>query len=1831
MAAPELRLEVSLGLNTFRNQMRTLVNIAQSEFTAQLNVRFNRATLAKELDGLRRAIGRSTYKVEIGGNWENLPAKVASLQKALQDLRSSEKVELKVGGIASINSKEARRIRTALYRQLTSAGGKLLVPATITAKTTKADKESLQKQIGSIVVPFSIDPSSAKDDLSQLRASAASAFTGIAVSLDFSKAKTELDSFAAELKAKLSNITVNVKANLEQQAITKGAKTSAEIDADVARGLQAISEMGAARMSSAGGGSVTEAARREQLRSAISGEGVTKLKNIAGQLGVGGAGKYRTATINDLIDKIVKEASIEAITKYLDPKAMMRNPDRSGLQKALDTFARGVFRMLGIDPESIRQKRLPPAINWQATTPPSGIPIGPSSTGRMLPGGVTPATLPGTAFVSQKRLVGDILSAGLKEAIRNAANAFVDNVRRELVAAVRSTSVVDLGNRVKAIRPGIEPKLLTPGIGRAAELYRNSDRSEFFARREAEARARSELRSADILASTRERPAAPYSTYNRPAKPREAIIPYQGPGALVRTPEPPSGPSSLLARRLPTGYLEAGMMASGLRNADRYLKQAKVPLAGAIEELGSELSEATKQVLLYGAAYKALAFFTNLPRQAFDAAKALQTFNNQLNAVTGNAQSAARASAFVSSVVDKFNIPLDSAREGFVKLYASMEPAGINPQVIEGLFVGISKASATLGLSSDQVDRITYAFSQMASKGQIMAEEVSGQLGDVIPGALSIMAKAAGLSMSDFKVAMEKGQLSGKALEQVFANLEIVLDQRFGKGAKGAATTLQGTVNAIQTAMTRLYQSFEPMIGAMAQAFGPTVISLINDSAAAVKAFSASMSGSSGSANMLSQNGKMIYGVIRQLAEIFKATKQVIEDLAPTFGFLGGAVLTTLEYLAKFINTPIGAFLANWAIQSAIAMTALQLLAKAGILNAASAMLELIRQLITGQITLSSLATTAGTAKFALMGLGATAVLAGLTMLISHLNSVYQKMLDIQSGAKDAARSIASMSATEAVITARKYESQIQLLRKFQAESKGLGGLVSATGAEVSAMAAAGGTPGVAFTGPLVNEKTGQYGPGTIDPTQVEAAIQRLSDLMAAARQQTRADILPQLQKVDLAPGKDQSAGKALEEAQKQADIRRKYESDLMKLSHEQAMALSDIEFEHWKTLQDQKFDYAAAGQNEWMQRELKFQKDLQAIEIRRMETVRRANQESQKAAVEAAAAAYVAQSGGGMAGAGRATFGATGRVFNAPGWVHGHFQNMNREALIRDTTDVVMKLLSQGVKPELGSGARFSSGMSQQQVEGLVRSGIAGHKKYGSGVGAVDIFVPEGTRVPVPLSNVAGPFGAGGIQGTLPGGTQLMHLAPGSAAGGRVGAAAGATPARVRAEMKKDSAAMLETQQAMNARERESVTIKNANAAAQREINILIKEYVASILPVEQLKLENSLIADKNALLSSGVYGEALDTEMKIGEAQKRTALGIEQASKRIAENNDLAQKGVRTKEETNRLNEIEAKRIADLKKGLEEYLPLLRQKLQLEQQSAEATLRASIQRATPLGGMGLAAGFIGQAGTSYEEAIGRGATPQAAKAFAELQNQYTLLEVRNEAIKSSILGIGDAFGTAMTTGIASLVDGTGTAKEVFSNFLKSIGQALLQAAAQMIATYIAIGIARIFAGLGGGAKPDMSVGAITERAGIGATSSLLQGFANGGVASGGFVPFKAFAGGGVVNGPTLGLVGEGKYNEAIVPLPDGRSIPVVMKGESQSSRSLLSSNGGAGNGSPVLSMNFTTTTINGVEYVSRDQLEAAMMETRKLAAREGAQRGAVLAIDKLQQSPTTRRRIGL
>ena len=60
----------------------------------------------------------------------------------------------------------------------------------------------------------------------------------------------------------------------------------------------------------------------------------------------------------------------------------------------------------------------------------------------------------------------------------------------------------------------------------------------------------------------------------------------------------------------------------------------------------------------------------------------------------------------------------------------------------------------------------------------------------------------------------------------------------------------------------------------------------------------------------------------------------------------------------------------------------------------------------------------------------------------------------------------------------------------------------------------------------------------------------------------------------------------------------------------------------------------------------------------------------------------------------------------------------------------------------------------------------------------------------------------------------------------------------------------------------------------------------------------------------------------------------------------------------------------------------------------------------------------------------------------------------------------------------------------------------------------------------------------------GAGGIGGFIGGFF--GLAQGGVMP-RGYASGGIVKEPTF-LVGEGRHNEAVVPLPDGRSIPVSL-----------------------------------------------------------------------------------
>jgi tape measure domain-containing protein len=469
-----------------------------------------------------------------------------------------------------------------------------------------------------------------------------------------------------------------------------------------------------------------------------------------------------------------------------------------------------------------------------------------------------------------------------------------------------------------------------------------------------------------------------------------------------------SGQSSRLASPLGPGYLAVGKGLAGIESAygqaKGFLNTNKFPAAGAVAGLGSEFGNAIKQVLLFGTAYKALAFLTSLPGEAFEAAKGLATYKNQLQAVTAESGTFEQSFAFVDGLAARFNVPLDSARQGFIKLYASMEPAGFDQGQIEGLFTGISKASAAFGLSADKVDRVNYAFAQMASKGQIMSEELKGQLGDVLPGALGLFAEAAQMSIPEFSKAMEDGAFKGKAMEQVLGNVSILLNTKFGPAAEGAAKTLQGAVNQIQNNLSLMYQSFAPIVDGVAAAFGPQVNSLIKDVTDTVKVLTTTLVGGGDGFDTLSPRAQAFYAAVQTLEPALRQAGAALTDLGSRLAALAPYFVQVLASVISFASSPLAraALIAALAIGTLTA--AMKLLEVTGIKAVLKSIYTFIGTLTTGIPVACGIARVAVIGlKLVITGLFAGAVLIGLDFLVG-------KLLRIGDAANDSAKDLRGMA-----------------------------------------------------------------------------------------------------------------------------------------------------------------------------------------------------------------------------------------------------------------------------------------------------------------------------------------------------------------------------------------------------------------------------------------------------------------------------------------------------------------------------------------------------------------------------------------------------------------------------------------------------------------------------------------------------------------------------------------------------------------------------------------------------------------------------------------------------
>lgn len=170
---------------------------------------------------------------------------------------------------------------------------------------------------------------------------------------------------------------------------------------------------------------------------------------------------------------------------------------------------------------------------------------------------------------------------------------------------------------------------------------------------------------------------------------------------------------------------------------------------------------------------------------------------------------------YLEQTSDRLGISLSASREGFKQLAAGLRGTALEGEATRGIFEGVATAGAAMRLSADDIGGAYRALSQIASKGKVQAEELRGQLGERLPGAFRIAARAMGVTQSELNKLLETGQVTAEDFLPKFA---AALQEEFGPLAAEVA-------NGPAAAMER----FRNQVGLLQVAFGNELLPMLTD------------------------------------------------------------------------------------------------------------------------------------------------------------------------------------------------------------------------------------------------------------------------------------------------------------------------------------------------------------------------------------------------------------------------------------------------------------------------------------------------------------------------------------------------------------------------------------------------------------------------------------------------------------------------------------------------------------------------------------------------------------------------------------------------------------------------------------------------------------------------------------------------------------------------------------------------------------------------------------------------------------------------------------------
>lgn len=244
--------------------------------------------------------------------------------------------------------------------------------------------------------------------------------------------------------------------------------------------------------------------------------------------------------------------------------------------------------------------------------------------------------------------------------------------------------------------------------------------------------------------------------------------------------------------------------------------------------------------------------------------------------ITGSTVAANKEFAFLRDVAAELGQNFYTLADTYKGFLAASRGTTLAGKETREIFVGITKAGASLGLTSEQLRGSLYAVQQMMSKGKVQAEELRGQLGERLPIAFNVAAEAMGKSAAELNKMLDDGKLLA---EDLLPKMAKILNERY-----------TGEVDAATRASNEFEEAWKDLKKEMAESgFLDSVAGAISDIASIIKDESF-------------KNG------MREFARLFGETVGKIADLALNYYDFKKSIDLLREYdkLAQAGKLPYG-------------------------------------------------------------------------------------------------------------------------------------------------------------------------------------------------------------------------------------------------------------------------------------------------------------------------------------------------------------------------------------------------------------------------------------------------------------------------------------------------------------------------------------------------------------------------------------------------------------------------------------------------------------------------------------------------------------------------------------------------------------------------------------------------------------------------------------------------------------------------------------------------------------------------------------------------------------